>query len=70
MLTAILLTIGAAVAAIGASALAPAVLGRVLTIWEVLLCGTGGLIVAWSILRYRKYQDRKHLVAMRDSALW
>lgn len=50
--------------------MAPSLLGRSLSVWEVLLCGGLTLTSAGCVLRYRKGQERKRLISMRDSALW
>jgi hypothetical protein len=50
--------------------MAPSLLGRSLSVWEVLLCGGLAWACTACVLRYRKRQERKRLVSMRDSALW
>jgi hypothetical protein len=45
-------------------------LGRALEIWELLLCGIGGVILTLAITRFHRRQKLKRLDAMRDSALW
>lgn len=70
MLNLLLTTVTAALAAAGTYAAAPSLLGRNLSIWEVLLYGGLTLTAAGCVLRYRKRQERKRLIGMRDSALW
>ncbi|MCX7278570.1 MAG: hypothetical protein NTZ15_14790 [Burkholderiales bacterium] len=50
--------------------MAPSLLGRSLSVWEVVLCGGLALASAGCVLRYRKRLERKRLIGMRDSALW
>ena len=50
--------------------MAPSLLGRSLSAWEVLLYGGLALTFTGCVLQYRKRQERKRLIGMRDSALW
>ncbi|MDR7379376.1 putative membrane protein YagU involved in acid resistance [Rhodoferax ferrireducens] len=70
MLNIALMSFAAVLAAAGASVLAPPWLGRNLSLWEGLLCGGLAWLIAGLVLRYRKRQERKRLIGMRDSALW
>lgn len=70
MLNLLFTTVTGALAAAGAFAMAPSLLGRHLSVWEVLLCGGLALTSTGCVLRYRKRQERKRLIGMRDSALW
>jgi len=70
MLNIALMSFTAVLAAAGAFALAPPWLGRNLSLWEDLLCGGLVWLIAGLMLRYRKRQERKRLIGMRDSALW
>lgn len=64
------LAILAVIAAAGAFAFAPSLLGRHLSIWEGLCGGVGILFVAGCIREYRKRQEHKRLLNLRGSALW
>jgi hypothetical protein len=57
-------------AAAGAFAFAPRLLGRPFSIWEDLLCGGGILLVAGCMGEYRRRQEHKRLLDLRGSALW
>nr|WP_315430950.1 hypothetical protein [uncultured Albidiferax sp.] len=70
MLNIALMSFTAVLAVAGASALAPSWLGRNLSLWEGLLCGVFAWFIAGLVLHYRKRQERKRLIGMRDSALW
>lgn len=70
MLNILRMAIPAVLATAGAFALAPALLGRHLSIWENLLCGSCTLVVAGCIQAYRKRQEHKRLLRLRGSALW
>jgi hypothetical protein len=70
MLNLLLTTAAGTLAAAVAFAMAPSLLGRSLSVWEVVLCGGLALASAGCVLRYRKRLERKRLIGMRDSALW
>ena len=64
------ITVISALTAIAALVFSSALLGRPVGLWKLLLCGTGGVVLALTILKLRQRQERRHLDSIRDSALW
>jgi hypothetical protein len=62
--------ISALTAIVAALVVSTALLGRPVGLWGLILCGTGGVVLAFIILKFRKRQERRHLDSIRDSALW
>ena len=70
MFTAAVTVIAAVAAATGAGLAAPALLGRSLASYELLVLTLSFGLIGWGLGASHRRRERKRMLEMRDSALW
>ena len=70
MFTAAVTVIAAIAAATGAGLAAPALLGRSLASYELVVLAATFALVGWGLSASYRRRERKRVQEMRDSALW